>query len=352
MKKLILISIFLLVINQLYAEITIKGDSRVRPRLDQVFDKDGKTVEDFYYMYWTRLWLDAQLTEGWYFNTKLAADGPGNFIGKFGDLPYDGITGWTGNVAAHSGNRGIVRFAEMHFGRNTETFGFSMGILPLSGLANPEYDLHFYPTSKSDIPYTIVNAASAAGFRGYYKIGESKVNVTLTVDNNTGNREVDGVPRDQYSLMAHYDMKLGELKVAPTLIYTSADKDLPSPMTLGANFGLPKLAGFTLSGGAYFTNQSVEDAVEYSGFMTHVKAAKPFGPGTFVGWMDYKTIDVDGFDDNVNTTLLWVMYKYVVYKSDVGDFSISPTFRRIMQTHGKTEYSRNKIELTMHINFK
>ena len=123
-------------------------------------------------------------------------------------------------------------------------------------------------------------------------------------------------------------------------------------MTVGVNSALPKIAGFGLSAGGYFTNQSVENAGKYSGLMAHFKAVKAIGPGTFVSWVDYKSIDRDGFDDKTNTTLLWVMYKYVLYKSDVGNFSISPTFRRLMQNVGDVEYARNKIELTMHMTFK
>jgi len=352
MKKVLVLLIVLLMISTAFAEITINGDARVRPRLDQKFDEDGKTSQDLYYMYWARLWVTAKLTEGYYFQTKLATDGPANFIGLMGGGLYGQVDGWTTNAAAHSPNRGVVRFAEAHFGRKTDKYGYSMGVLPMSGLGNPEYDLHFYPTSKSDLPYTILNAASAAGFRGFYKIGESKLNVTLTVDQNTGNREVKDTPRDPYSIFASYDMKLGETKVSPTLIYTTQDKDLPSPLTVGANVGLPKLAGFALSAGGYYTTQPVEDATKYSGPMVHLKAVKPIGPGTFVSWVDWKTIDVDGADDPIATTLLWVMYKYTVYKSEVGTFYLAPTFRRIMQNYGDMEYARNKIELTMHIAFK
>ncbi len=360
MKKFLILLIILLLSVTLFAEITINGDARVRPRLDQKFNKDGKYSEDFYYMYWARLWLDAKLTDGWYFSTKIASDGPGNFIGRFGDTPYDGNGGWTDAAAAHSGSRGVLRFAEMHFGRKNNQMGFSMGILPMSGLGNPEYDLHFYPVSNSDIPYTIVNSASAAGVRGYYKFGEGKLNLTLTLDNNTGNRENDANPRDPYSLFANYEMKFGDIDVAPAVILTSADEDEAAPITGGVNVGLPKIAGFNFSGGLYYTNQSINDTTsnfttingKYSGFMSHLKAVRSIGPGTLVSWLDFKSVTPNNEADDVNTTLLWVMYKYVVYKSEVGSFYIAPTFRRIMQNSGNMEYARNKIELTMQLNFK
>lgn len=374
MRKLSVLFLILLSFNMVFGEITIKGDARVRPRLDQRYNEDGKTYQDLYYMYWARLWMDAKLTEGYYFSTKLGADGPGTFIGKFGEIPGDGVPGYSGGASEISGGRGTVRFVEMHFGRKTEKYGYSIGILPMSGLGNPEYDIHFYPFSRSDVPFHIINLSSAAGFRGYYKIGENKLNVTLTLDENTGNREGTGNPRDQYSLFANYEMTVGEFGVAPTLIYTVADEDLEAPITVGANATMPKVAGFALSGGAYFMMQNAEDVAavfgdaltqtnndateagkatgKYSGGMFHIKADKPIGPGTFSGWINFKSVEMDGLDDRTNMTELWLMYKYTVYKSELGSFSLSPTFRRMMQNTGDVEYARNKIELTMHLTFK
>lgn len=354
MKKLLIVCLILFSFSTVFAEISIKGDARIRPRLDQKFDEDGKTYEDFYYMYWARLWLHAILTDGYYFTTKLGSNGSGTFIGRLADTPYDGDGGYTDASSAISGGRGSLRFLELHFGRNTDKYGYSMGILPMSGIANPELDLHFYPVSKSDVPFHIVNISSLTGFRGYYKMGNNKLNVTLSLDENTGNRE-DDMPHDQYSLMANYEMKFGEMMIAPTLIYTMADEDLSAPMTIGANAKLPKIAGASLSAGAYYSNQSVDDdnvLGKYSGMMLHVKGSKKIGPGAFTSWVNYRTVDIDANDDKTNTTELWFMYKYVLYKSDVGNFSLAPTYRRIMQNTGDVEYSRNKFEVTLHIVFK
>ena len=79
---------------------------------------------------------------------------------------------------------------------------------------------------------------------------------------------------------------------------------------------------------------------------------KPIGPGTFVCWADYKTIDFDELDSIVETTLIWIMYKYEIYKSDFGSFYIAPTFRRMFQKYDDFEFARNKLELTLHMNFK
>lgn len=366
--------VLLLVFSSLKGEIKFHGDARVRPRLDQKFNQDGKTYEDFYYFYWVRLWMDAKLDDGWYFRTKLSTDGPADFIGKFASPTFDGVGGWTADHAAHSPHRGIVRFNELHFGRKTDNFGFSMGLLPFNALKNPEYDIHFYPVSKSDIPYYTMNNNAAAGFRGYYKVGPGKLNASLSVDNNTGNREVVD-ERDQYSIFLDYEYNVGEIKLVPTMIYSMGARDKASPLTAGLNIALPKYAGFNIKAGGYMTNQSADIANpainsgylglsdfsaadssafngRYSGAGIHFFLARKVGPGSVVGWCDFKSIDIDNIEDNKNTTLLWLMYKYTVYKSEKGAFVLAPTFRHIRQKFGAIEYYRNKIELTMHISFK
>ncbi|MBN2281733.1 MAG: hypothetical protein JXQ65_14220 [Candidatus Marinimicrobia bacterium] len=371
MKKIFVILFVFLMLSSVFAEIVINGDARIRPRLDvSTLENNGttSTTRDMYYMYWARLWVTAKLTEGWYFQTKLATDGPANFTGKLGGSHYGGTVGWTDANAAHSAGRGVVRFAEVHFGRKMDNYGFSMGILPLSGLENPEFDLHFFPTSKSDIPYTILNAASAAGFRGFFCIGENRLNATITVDRdqvqykmievedmNGDKTKTEDELKDYYSLFLDYQMKFGDLKVAPTLIYSMTEEDEASPMTVGANVALPKMAGFGLSAGGYYTLQSQENNVglsKYSGPMIHLKATKPMGPGTFSGWVDWKSITIDDDDDAVATTLLWLMYKYTVYKSEFGTFWLAPTYRLMLQNYGDMNYSRNKIEVTLHMDFK
>ena len=375
MKKIIVLNLLLITLFVcLKGEIKFRGDARVRPRLDQRFDQNGKTYQDFYYLYWVRLWMDAELEDGWYFTTKLAADGPSSFISKFGGPTYDGIKSWTGENAVHSGHRGAIRFNEAHFGRKTSRFGFSMGILPFNALAEPEFDLHFYPVSKSDIPYLILNNNSAAGFRGYYKLGPGKLRATVTVDNNTGNREEVDL-RDQYSSFLNYDFKLGEFKLRPSFIASLGAENRASPLTAGLNVETPQYFGFNFQAGGYFTSQqadiadpasnsgylglddfSAQDSANYTGKYSgpgfHVQLSRKIGPGSFVGWVDHKIIDMDGVNDSKNTTYIWLKYNYPVYKSKSGSFWVGPTFRQIRQTFGGIEYIRNKIEVTLHFNFK
>ncbi|MCK5077297.1 MAG: hypothetical protein KAR38_13025, partial [Calditrichia bacterium] len=375
--RLLTIAILAILFFNLHAEIKFSGDARVRPRVDQMYDEDGKTSQDMYYLYWIRMWMKADLTDGWFVNAELSSDGPADWIGKMGaDGNYDNLNYGTGvptdttftkynNLGWDRNNsNGVIRWSEAYFGRNGETAGFSMGLLPLNGLTNHELDLHYYPGTESDIAYLIYNRNSATGFRGYYKTANGKLCATLTVDDNLGKFDGNDATKDvndQYSALVHYTAQVGEMTLQPTLIKTIAPEGRMSPLTAGVNFKAPKLSGVALSGGGYYTMQSEENAVvrpgsdvigKYSGFMIHGKVVAKAGPGSIVSWVDYSSIDMDNADDKVNAYYLWLMYKYVVYKSEVGAFAVMPTFRRISNTFGNKEFARNKIEITMQLSFK
>jgi hypothetical protein len=59
-----------------YAEITLSGDARLRPRFDLKDNGEfGTKSEDFYYYYRARLMIKADIGNGYYFNTRLGHDG-------------------------------------------------------------------------------------------------------------------------------------------------------------------------------------------------------------------------------------------------------------------------------------
>lgn len=366
MKRSVVFLIVMLMVavfaGDVLAQITINGDARVRPRLDTITSynadqDDNITSSDIYYMYWVRLWVKADIDNGWYADVMIGADGPANWIGKFGtNQNYDrgDDIGWDRN------ENGILRFNRIEFGRKTDQFGYSGGLLYFNSLANPLYDLHWYPGSRSDVPYLIVDNSTHHGFRGFYNTGNGTLNAAITVDTNAGRS--DGIdetddPKDQYSVHLEYKTKFGDLGVAPSFVYTLGDKDMgaATPMSLGANVNLPKFGETALSLGAYYTSQPEEDPGKYTGFMAHAKVVSPVGPGTIISWLDYSSVDYDEADDTLNTMYLWLMYRIMIHKSDMGNVSINPTFRRIQQTFGDDErfdFSRNKIELTMQMVFK
>ena len=363
MRKFLLfgtIVLLLAIVGNVFADISFHGDARVRPRLDQKFSNGDKTYQDLYYLYWIRFWARADLTDGWYAVGKLATDGPGDFIGVFGK-ENPGSANPTGNYTVQdnwdrNSANGVVRFGQAYFGKDGKKAGFSMGLLPFDPLAHPELDFHFFPGSSSDIPFNILAQTSATGFRGYYKTANGQLNTTVTVDDNNGYWDGDPTtddPKDQYSVLMDFDANAGDFKIQPTLLKTFGSDMMPSPLTFGVNGALPKIGNANFTGGAYFTTQKADSTSKYDGFFIHAKTVFPAGPGTVVAWADYSSLKYDMLSDRLNSLYVWLMYKIVVYKSELGNFSINPTYRIISQKQGDLyDYSRNKIEVTLHLTFK
>jgi hypothetical protein len=365
MKKMIglLALLSFLFAAQVSAEVTFSGDMRVLPRYDIVtktISGAETTTKDIYYLYWGRIWMNVKLTEGWYGKAHVAADGPAGYI-KFGAEPFDGVRGYSSAQAAHSPGRATLRFIQLYIGRDNKEagWGFSTGILPFNGLANPELDLHFYGGALCDIPYMILGQNSAAGFRGYMTLGPGKLTATLTVDDALGKDDGNDATEDrtdQYSLFADYNMKLGDLSFQPTLIKTFGSEGFESPLTAGANLTLPKIAGTTLILGGYYTMNSVEDTAnavsDYNGYMAHFKAVRKIGPGSLNYWIDYSVLDDDDWSESKNTIQSWLMYSLPLYKSEVGSFALNPTWRYTHQTFTNFQYDQHKFEVALHLTFK
>ena len=90
MKKLFTAALLLtLVITGTYADITMTGDARVRPRLDIVdLGSYGNRTDNIYYFYRARLNIAADIGDGYFFKTKLGYNGAANFA-KFGTGTLD-----------------------------------------------------------------------------------------------------------------------------------------------------------------------------------------------------------------------------------------------------------------------
>jgi len=346
-----------LIASGAYAEIKISGDARVRPRLDIKDNGEyGNKSEDFYYLYRARILLSAEIGDGYYFKTRLGHNGVAYWIGSFG-------TGTTPNAASLPGaGRGTVDFMELCFGRNHDTFSWSAGIIPLAG--NPLHDIHFYPGIAVDLPYLIFNNNAAHGFDFQYRLLGSDLDLKVLVDDNRGVKvSEDGevldslTTRDQYTLDLSYPVSVFGFKLAPELLLTLADEGGEAPMTYGAEFALPTVAGFGLSAFAGLTNQSVEDtltgAAKYSGFITRIKMLGKVGPGVVTAWYDLASTTHETTDVTTNFGYLWLSYTYTLYKSDLGAVSFAPTYRLYTKkVEDSVDYSRAKIELTTQITFK
>ena len=354
MRKLITTAIiFTTILTGAYADITMSGDARVRPRLDIVdLGSYGNRTDDIYYFYRARLDIAADIGDGYYFKTKLGYNGAANFakLGT-GTLP-------TG-ISLSSAGRSTVSFMEVYFGHQSETYGWAAGIIPVPH--NPLLDMHFYPGKMGNIPWLLYNNASASGFDFNYMLAGGKFDLKLLVDNNDGvkvSSEGDVIDSlsttDQYSLDASYSVSLGGIDVTPQFLMTIADEGDPAPMTYGAGLALPRVAGFGVS--AYFgmTSQNADDTDAYTGWITRAKLVGKLGPGALTAWYDIAAYTPD--DDNLeptNTSFMWISYTYTLHKSDMGDVTLSPTYRLYTQkTEGSLDYARTNIELTTQITFK
>jgi len=354
MKKLFIAVILLtFVITGAYADITMTGDARVRPRLDIVdLGSYGNRTDNIYYFYRARLNVAADIGEGYFFKTKLGYNGAANFA-KFGTgtLP-------TG-ISLASAGRSPLSFMEVYFGHQSKSYGWAAGIIPVPH--NPLLDMHFYPGKMANIPWLLYNNAGAPGFDFNTRLTGGKFDIKLLVDNNDGvkvSSEGDVIDSltttDQYSLDASYSIALSGIKLTPQFLMTIADEGDPAPMTYGAGLALPKVAGFGVS--AYFgmTSQNADDTNAYSGWITRAKLVGMLGPGALTAWYDLATYTPDDASlEPTNTSFMWISYTYTLHKSDKGSVSLAPTYRLYtQQTEGSLDYSRTNIELTTQITFK
>ena len=381
-----ILTTLLILMSFAYAEITISGDARVRPRWDMNDNAlDSMKSTNIYHLYWVRLDIAADIGGGYFFKTRLAHNGAGNFIGKFGTgtLPS--------SASPSSAGRGTVDFMLAYFGHQGKKFGWSAGLLPVPG--SLLLDAHYYPIKPLDIPWILFNNSAAPGFNFNYKLFGQQLDLKVLVDDNAGmsvegeiltstdtsytwlfDQESDTLriyrdttytssvndpnvdTKDQYTINLSYPIKALGVQIKPELLLTVADSGNAAPMTFGANVTLPKIAGFVISAGAGAITQSIETNEypgAYTGVVNRFKLAGKVGPGSLVTWVDMFKIDpkLDGLP-NTTSTSIWLSYKYILHKSDAGEVSLKPTYRQFTQKiDGLQDYNRVFMELTTEIKF-
>ena len=380
------ILIFILLISNVYAEITFSGDARLRPRFDVKDNGEyGTKSEDFYYYYRARLMIKADIGDGYFFNTRLGHNGSAYWTGKFGT----GVT--PSSLSNPSAGRGSVDFMELYLGHQGEKFSWSGGIIPVPH--NPALDIHFYPELILDKAWDTYNNNAAHGFDLNYKLGGHGLDLKILVDDNNGKKVVDknfaavsdttityiidqdsgsirldttitttgssdSDTKDQYSLYLTYPVSVLGFKLSPHFLMTLADKGRPAPITYGAEFALPKVAGFKVSAFTGLTSQSVSDSTTgvdaYNGWITRMKMVGKLGPGVLVAWYDLASTTPDAAGSvKSNFSYLWLSYTYTLHKSDWGAMVVAPTYRLLShKIEGSRDYTRAKIELTTQITFK
>ncbi|MCF7824736.1 MAG: hypothetical protein K9N35_11260 [Candidatus Marinimicrobia bacterium] len=379
------ILIMLILVTGAMADITINGDARVRPRLD-ITDQGayGSKTSDLYYLYWVRLNVNADIGSGYYFNTQLAHNGAGSFIGKFGTgtLPS--------SVSYSSGGRGTVDFALAYFGHNGKRFSWSTGLIPVPG--DIFLDAHFYPIKPLDIPWILFNNNGAFGADLNYVLAGQKLNLRIFVDDNSG-KSVEGEivtqadtsyawiidqstgtivrdtsivstttdpnqnTRDKYSLNLSYPISMLGITVKPQIYMTVADTGVAAPLTMGVDVALPKIAGWGMSAAAGVSSQKVE-TTQYPGAYNSTfyrgKIWGKLGPGALLSWVDITSVTPELETlPTINSTSIWISYQWKLHQSDFGEVSLKPTYRQLIQTiEGEQDLARTFIELTTEIKFK
>ena len=376
----------LIAFSFLMSDIQFSGDARFRPRYDIIENGDGSSTSDLYYLYRARLNMKANIGEGWFFNSKLGT------LGVAGMTKIGASDTEPGNINSY---RSTVSFMELYFGSMKDDWGFWAGAFPLK--YNPSLDLHFYSDKLVDIPFVLLNNGSTLGFAGYKALMGHKLNWFLSVGNNVveneeiiAETEVINVPGfcsnpffgnfddcteqghewteetsfeqmidaktiddcDDFTLGMDMFLNFGSISVTPRILtsFGGTDDDI-YPMTLGADILLPEVAGFS-SGFSYYTSTMGEEAdtLHYKADHMRLSLSRPIKEGKLKFFYDMASKD----DDKVS--YMWLSYTHTCFKGEMGEVTLSPTFRLQTGKGAGTEdfdpdYSRAKFEVTAQIKF-
>jgi len=329
------------------AEISLSGDTWMRPRFDLITykDADGKITSrtgDGYLQFRTRLNVDADLKNGYFVNLQLSHNSLA-FWTKMGD--GSGLPSVASDGSAQSPS---VDFTQLNVGKKGD-LGFELGRIPQSG--NTIWDIHYYPTRVVDIPFLIFNNNAYTGFRVNKKLGGGQARAYFSMDENRTNLEVylDGdstiTNRDGMTFGADYTLNLGSLEIVPHVLW-STQKSNYNPLTAGAVVS-GKVSEYSIWGEAALT---VEEF--YDGWIGRIGMKGKVGPGIFRGFLDYSQV-TDSGDNTTNHLYSWLEYKITVHNSDAGSVKIRPTWRRQWKGNpNDTKYVRNKMECFIEYTFK
>ena len=392
MKNIILC---LISFSFLMSTIHINGDARIRPRYDIKENGDNSSTSDFYFLYRARLNVKADIDEGWFFKTKLGTSSVAGMskMGSDGDGP--GLT---------SSYRPNLSFMELYFGNMSDNWGFWAGVLPLK--YNPILDLHFYSDKLIDIPFMLFNNSATTGFSGYRNILNYKLNWFLSVDNNVINNEeiiaetitieeycsnsnfldedicedaghiwydeeseisidaTSNILNDYYSFGADIFFNFGLISINPRFLTSfGGEEDEILPKSYGADIFLPEFAGFSSSFSYYLSVKGNEEDEEYyKADHMRISFNRPIKGGKLKFFYDIGAKSAYETNQgllNLNkdkVSYMWLSYTYSLYKGDMGEVTISPTFRLQNGKGPGTDsfdenYSRAKFEVTAQIKF-
>lgn len=329
------------------AEVKFSGDASIRLR-GQFTDTEWLGMEDdeddLTFAYRVRLKAAADMGSGYFFKAMLTTD---NTVG-----------GWTTlNDNLEDTN---IEFSNFYFGRMMENSHYMMGRLPLNSVNNPIFDLALSPDAPLDIPVATVFMDRVLGLNYGTKIGGGELNTTLVLLNEDSDDdsalEGDGMFNDGYALHLSYKTNIGKVTFEPQALIMLTDGDGMyndiTPHTFGANLTVP--AGDAKIGVSGFYTVCDDDIVDYSGYLLRLKGEI----GAFTAWVDYSHTDDNtpgALTTDYDNYFVWAQYKYNVYESAMGSFSLTPTVRYLAYSDNflgaDYDYSRLRTELIATVTF-
>jgi len=193
-------------------------------------------------------------------------------------------------------------------------------------------------------PFTQVLDESEAPF--YRWFGDGELNATILVLDNEAGRastlhtDTDGLFNDGYGVHLSYKTTIGDVTIEPQIVTVLTETDIwnqddvaleaedfrlaskVTPWTLGATASMPVGDELKLTGSAFYTFCDDGDA-DYHATLLRLKGE--YGP--FMAWVDYNPAEDKKAGTEYSNTFVWAQYKYNVYESAAGSFTLQPTLR-------------------------
>ena len=152
---------------------------------------------------------------------------------------------------------------------------------------------------------------------------------------------------DIYTLGLDFSFNLGPISTIPRVLVSMGDEDDVTPLTYGGEVKLPSISKIK-SSLSYYMSSNGEDGDDGFYEASHMRflVTSPIKNGKLKFFYDMASKD----DDDIS--YLWLSYTHLCYKGDMGEVTVSPTYRLQTGKSGDIDYSRNKIEITTQIKFK
>ena len=353
--------------NESDSKVSISGDARIRPRMDIKNYVDDKITMDLYYLYRARLNFNVDIGKGWFLKTKIGTNNSSALVKMGVDETYNTETdstvvfteGFTNGPGNPNSARPQVDFLNLYYGIKKDNFGFWGGAIPLPH--NPGLDIHFYPDKIMDVPWATWNNESTTGFAGYIY----KFNWFISIDGNKTERisytdiekGLDEKNIDPFTFGFDFSMKWNDIidNIHPRGMFSIANMNKPWPMSFGLDINFSSLFGIKPVISYHYATQFIEKKSRYDITHLRIKLDRKIGPGELTLLSDIAS-HIDKTHENgeykTDYFYIWLDYKYQLFNSNSGSFSIKPTIRILDKKSIDDRFNRIKFELTTEIKFK